>query len=323
MLDLIRSRPILSYFVLACGLSWLGWLNYILSANGLGVTDVEYPVILGSTQPLGVLPGAYLGPIGSALIVTAVVDGRAGLRAWAGRLLRFRVNWRWYAVSLLAVPAGLIVAGTAVSLAMGGSVVAPSLALLVLYPPLLVLQLLTTGLAEEPGWRDFALNRLQKRFSPLAAAAILGPVWALWHYPLFLTDWAEGSGRNVASLLFFTVFCLSFNVVMSWVFNRTDESLPLSMFMHVSVNNFVSVIWSAMFPTIPSQVVTPILAVTALTAAITIILATRGRLGRSPRPASLPVHELPALEEIEGQEAPSAPVTQTADASRQGLPSGS
>ncbi|AMY18306.1 MULTISPECIES: hypothetical protein [Nocardiaceae] len=34
-----------------------------------------------SSQILGVLPGAYLGPITAAFLVAAVVDGRAGLRA--------------------------------------------------------------------------------------------------------------------------------------------------------------------------------------------------------------------------------------------------
>ena len=303
MVPLIRSRPLLSFFVLACGLSWLGWLNYILSRSGLGVIDVDYPVVLGSTQPLGVIPGAFLGPIGSALIVTAVVDGRAGLRAWAGRLFRWRADWRWYAVSRLAVPAGLVAVGTVASLVIGGSVVAPAPTLLALYAPVLVLQLVTTGLAEEPGWRDFGLSRLQRRHSPLVSAAILGPVWALWHYPLFLTDWAEGPGRSWTGLLAFTVFCLGFNIVMSWMFNRTGESLPLSMLMHVSANTFASVLWSAMFPAIAAQHVYPLLALAAVVAAVAVVVGTRGRLGR--------------------READPSPTARATVPARQGLPSGS
>ncbi|MGW4445032.1 CPBP family intramembrane glutamic endopeptidase [Streptomyces sp. NPDC004682] len=273
MSSLIRSHPLAAFFTLACALSWFGWVNYILSQQGLGITDVDYPTVLGTTQLLGVLPGAYLGPIGSALVVTAVVDGRAGLRAWAGRLFRWRVGARWYAVALLGVPAGLMVVGTVFS---GGRIAAPSL--LAAYIPVLVLQLVTTGLAEEPGWRDFALSRLQRRYSPLVSAAILGPVWAVWHYPLFLTDWAEGN-RGWAGLLAFTVFCVSFNVVMSWMFNRTNESLPLSMLMHVSVNTFVSVLWADLFPSLASVAV-PVMSVGSVVAALAIIALTRGRLGR-------------------------------------------
>ncbi len=32
------------------------------------------------------------------------------------------------------------------------------------------------------------------------------------------------------------------------VFNRTGESLPLAMLLHVSVNNCFSVVWSERFP---------------------------------------------------------------------------
>ncbi|TGN74796.1 CPBP family intramembrane metalloprotease [Streptomyces bauhiniae] len=273
MSSLIRSHPLTAFFTLACALSWLGWLNYVLSNQGLGVIDTDYPAVLGTTQLLGVLPGAYLGPIGSALIVTAVTDGRAGLRAWAGRLFRWRVGARWYAVALLAVPAGLLVVGAVFA---GGRIAAPTL--LGAYLPVLVLQLVTTGLAEEPGWRDFALSRLQQRYSPLKSAAILGPVWAVWHYPLFLTDWAEGN-RGWAGLLAFTVFCVSFNVVMSWMFNRTNESLPLSMLMHVSVNTFVSVLWPDLFPSL-AGVAIPVMSVGSVVAALAIIAVTRGRLGR-------------------------------------------
>ena len=39
------------------------------------------------------------------------------------------------------------------------------------------------GISEEPGWRGFALPRLQAKFSPLVSSLILGVVWAVWHAP--------------------------------------------------------------------------------------------------------------------------------------------
>jgi membrane protease YdiL (CAAX protease family) len=281
MIATIRSHPIVSFFIMACGLSWTSWLGYILCNTGLGLIDEDFPVVLGTTQIVGMLPGAYLGPIGSALIITAILDGRAGLTAWRRRLFRLRAKARWYVVALLAVPTGLILLGLVFS---GGRITAPPIELLVAYVPMLVLQLLTTGLAEEPGWRDFALHRLQQRMSPLAAAAVLGPVWAVWHWPLFLTEWADGPGRSLTGLLAFTVFCIAFNVVMSWVFNSTDQSLPLSMFMHVSLNTFSSAMFAALFPTVPAGHMVPIFAVGAVIAATIIIIATRGRLGLKEQP---------------------------------------
>ena len=37
---------------------------------------------------------------------------------------------------------------------------------------------------EEPGWRGFLLDRLEDKFSPLAASIAVWLPWALWHAPL-------------------------------------------------------------------------------------------------------------------------------------------
>lgn len=275
----IRSHPLLAFFTLANLLSWAAWLPYVLSENGLGVWAYRFPELLGSSQILGVLPGAYLGPITAAFLITAVVDGRRGLRSWAGRLLRWKVAPRWYAITLLGVPAGMLLIGLAFS---GGQIAAPSTAALIAYVPVLLFQLLTTGLAEEPGWRDFALPRLQDRFTPLRAAFLLGPLWAAWHLPLFLTEWGGYPDASWTRPIVFILFCIAFNIVMSWVFNRTGQSLPLSMLMHVSVNTFASVMWLEVFPALGGELSLVAMATGAAIAAVVIAIATRGRLGYPP-----------------------------------------
>lgn len=275
----IARHPLLSFFVLANALSWIAWTPYILSNNGLGVWD--YTFELG--QLTGMLPGAYLGPITSALIVTAVTGGAAGLRRWGARLWRWRVRWHWYAIALLGVPAALIVTGLVVS---GGQVVSPPLTVLAAYIPMLIVQMLTTGLAEEPGWRDFALPRLQDKFGPMGAALILGPMWALWHMPLFLTEWGGYPEADWTRPVSFAVFCVGFNVVIAWIFNRTGKSLPLAMLAHVSVNSFMSVVWSEMFPTVSENVASTALAASSVIAALVVIAATRGRLGYRKDPSA-------------------------------------
>ena len=281
----VRRHPLLSFFVLANLLSWLAWLPYILSENGLGIWNYRFSDALGSSQLIGVLPGAYLGPIASALFVTAVADGRPGLRRWVRRMWRWRVRWHWYAITLLGVPAAMLATGYVYT---GGQVSTPSMMVVAAYVPGLIMQMLTTGLAEEPGWRDFALPRLQRRFGPLAGTMVLGPMWALWHMPLFFSDWGGWPDAHWTNAVYFTVFCVAFNVVMTWVFNRTGESLPLAMLLHVSVNNFASIVWSEVFPTIELAEMHQALAAGAVVAAVLVLLGTRGRLGYS-----MP-HERPA-----------------------------
>ncbi|GAA1437816.1 type II CAAX endopeptidase family protein [Microlunatus lacustris] len=274
--EIVRRHPLLSFFILANLLSWLAWTPYVLSQNGLGLWAYRFPAVLGSSQILGVLPGAYLGPVFSAFLVTFVADGRDGLRRWVRRLWHWRVRWHWYAVALLGVPAVLLLTGLVFS---GGEIQAPSVLVLAVYVPALLFQMVTTGLAEEPGWRDFALPRLQDRFGPLRASLVLGPLWAAWHLPLFLSDWGGFPDAHWSRPLVFVVFCISFNFVVSWMFNRTGQSLPLVMLLHVSVNNFSSVVWSDLFPSLSSDLTLVAQAAAAVVAAVVVLVGTRGRLG--------------------------------------------
>lgn len=273
--ETIRRRPLVTFFVLANLASWLAWTPYVLSGNGLGLWAARFPGGALGSQLLGVLPGAYLGPIASAFLVTAVTGGRGGLREWTQRLWRWRVGWQWYAGILLGVPAAIVAATVLV----GGRPHALSATVLAAVVPGLVLQMVTTGLAEEPGWRDFALPRLQRRFGPLGSTAVLGPLWAVWHLPLFLTEWGGWPDAPWYRPIEFFGFCLAFNVVMTWVFNRTGQSLPLAMLAHVSVNNFVSVAWSDLFPGVSADRLQVALLLGSASAAVVLLVSTRGRLG--------------------------------------------
>ncbi|MBO3086304.1 CPBP family intramembrane glutamic endopeptidase [Cellulomonas fengjieae] len=274
----IRRRPILSFFVLALSASWIAWIPYILSQNGLGIWGFEFPGGPGGGQLLGMLPGAYLGPIGAALVVTAIADGRAGLRAWAGRLWRWKVGWRWYVTILLGVPAAMVLSSFVFS---GGDVQMPSTIVLVALVPGLIMQMLTTGLAEEPGWRDFALPRMQRLLGAPRAAVVIGVVWGVWHLPLYLTQWGEWPTATWYRPIEFVLFCITFNLVMTWVFNRTGQSLPMAMLLHVSVNNSTGVL-SEMFPRLDTGLFQHALLLGATVAAIVTMVGTRGRLGYHP-----------------------------------------
>ena len=54
----MRRHGLVSFYALAYGMSWLFWLPYVLSQNGLGVLEVSFPEILGELQLAGILAGA-------------------------------------------------------------------------------------------------------------------------------------------------------------------------------------------------------------------------------------------------------------------------
>jgi uncharacterized protein len=281
VLDVVRTRPLLSFFVIALAASWIAWLPYILSNHGLGVWDFSFPGGAAGGQLLGMLPGAYLGPIGAALAVTAIADGRAGLRAWARRLWNWKVSWRWYVGILVSVPAAMVLSGLVFS---GGQAELPPAALVLALVPGLLIQMVTTGLAEEPGWRDFALPRMQRRVGAARAAVAIGALWGVWHLPLFLTQWGEWPDVSWYRPLEFVGFCIAFNVVMAWVFNRTGQSLPMAMLLHVSVNNF-SGVSGEMFPSWDVAMFQHVLLAGAAVAAAVTLVGSRGRLGYGPQHA--------------------------------------
>jgi uncharacterized protein len=287
----VRRHPLSSFFGLAYGLSWLAWLPYVLSADGLGVLDLHYPQVLGSTQLPGIGAGGYLGPLTAAFVVTALADGRAGLRHWTARLTRWRVGWRWYAGVLTGVPTAILLATLVLPGALGGATV-PALAVLAAYLPMMLLQMVTTSTAEEPGWRDFALPRLQDRHGPLLGTIVLGLLWGCWHLPLFLTaDWGHWPDVSWTEPVEFVAMCVPLSIVMTWVFNRTHQSLPIVMVLHAGVNSVMSLVWPAVFPHLDWQHdASHALLIACVAATVVLALATRGRLGLQspPRPEPAP-----------------------------------
>jgi hypothetical protein len=94
----ITKHEVLMYLVLAFTISW-GGLLLVGGFKGLSGTDWQ------SDPRLPLLVVAMLaGPSIAALLMTAVVSGRAGLHQLISRLLRWRVRARWYAVALLTAP---------------------------------------------------------------------------------------------------------------------------------------------------------------------------------------------------------------------------
>lgn len=93
--------------------------------------------------------------------------------------------------------------------------------------------LLPNGLSEEPGWRGFALPRLQARHSPLAASLVLWVFWAVWHAPAYFGGF---SAQSPANTLVEWVFMLPVTIVFTWLYNRAKGSLLVVVLLHPAMN---------------------------------------------------------------------------------------
>jgi membrane protease YdiL (CAAX protease family) len=222
-LALVKHYPFATYVVLAYAFSWAVEIPLALSAQGL----IKAPV------PFAMHYLASFGPLVAAVIVTVILAGRQGLGRLFGGLLKWRVGLGYILFSVLG-PITLFAISVLITRVLQGQW--PDLGLLgqVDYlPPLglvgvLILWLLTFGLGEEAGWRAFALPRLQRNHSALAASLILGLIWGFWHLPAFFY-------RDSYSLMLFPFFLISLvaaTIVFTWLYNGTRGSLLMVVLFH-------------------------------------------------------------------------------------------
>jgi len=199
----VRRRELLIFFVLCYLIGWsaLPWGTFIAFA-----------------------------PLISAIVVVSIAEGLPGLARLGRRVIRWRVNWIWYAAAI-GVPLLVYVVATGLNLAAGAP--APSLdqfhpwyAVFLVFA-LGVLNPLEGPLGEEPGWRGFALPRLQSRWSPLATAAVMGLLITGWHLPLVFMPQFDLSLPDIMTTILVTFW-------YTWLFNRTGGSVLLTLIAHAT-----------------------------------------------------------------------------------------
>jgi membrane protease YdiL (CAAX protease family) len=89
------------------------------------------------------------------------------------------------------------------------------------------------GLSEEPGWRGFALPRLQAKLSPLVSSLILGVFWAVWHAP---ARFGGIEAKSLPDTLVEWGLILVVTVIFTWHFNRTKGSILVTALIHPAMN---------------------------------------------------------------------------------------
>ncbi len=267
----IKSHPLISFFVLAYLGSWIGWSPWWLSESGIGWLPYELP---GSAAAGINQLGLLAGPLLSAFLVARVAEGREGVRRLQKLFTFSRIPGIAYFFALVLVPLSV-----GVGYFLSGSSIDPELSATII-PAIIMtyfVYILGGPIQEEPGWRGFALPRLQKRMKPLAAALVLGTLHCFWHAPLFFTDEWDTISSDVWQLVAYLVLVLSMSVVMSWLANRSRFSLWLAVLAHNGIN------WSFVFvvPTLTGvDVVSTWPAAVGLSIlAVLVIIGTRGRLG--------------------------------------------
>jgi uncharacterized protein len=224
--SLVQRHPLACFFVLTYLAAWCLWAPLVLLRGTVPAAVAFILVLFGGWVPSTV-----------AIVLVAIIHGRRGVRRLLGRLVKWRVGLRWYAVVLilpLLVPLGL-----GLSILFGGPAPTVDSSIIAVLVGFVFSIFPGSAVGEELGWRGFALPHLQDSRSALAAALILGPIWGSWHFPLFMI------GSESRPLILFPAFILSaiaLSVLLTWIYNSTAGSLLLVVLLHATANLPITVL---------------------------------------------------------------------------------
>jgi membrane protease YdiL (CAAX protease family) len=203
-------RNILIFAILVNGLAWLG------------------PVLGGDPTTPG--PGFLVwgtAPLVSALVMVFLLRDKVSM----GFRPAFRGNGRWYALSILAYPVTIAVV-LALGLLLGASSISnftvPAFTTAML--PLAVI-FFFFALFEEVGWRGYLAPRVYGLSDSLLGHALVGLIWASWHFPYLRELWAHTSEGLVTLLPRFVLGAIIFAVVYGEIRIRVGSVWP-AVLMH-------------------------------------------------------------------------------------------
>jgi membrane protease YdiL (CAAX protease family) len=230
-------------------------------------------------------------PTVAAIVVSALYRGRAGVIDLLARFRPWAPGGHSRAVRCYFVLVVAYLAGVGAYVAAGRALGAPEQVQLVssiLGDSLWVMAAVIVGgmfldeggTLEELGWRGFAMPLLQAKYTPLAAAVLLGLIWWAWHFPREIPalpdhydsfTWWLGQAQFAAYVIFLSI-------VIAYFVNLTGGSVLPAIIVHGGSN-----FWSkALSMAVPLDLgVDPRLLV-FIAASIVILWYAGPQLGRRP-----------------------------------------
>lgn len=233
----ITRHPLLTYFALVFSISW-GGILIAVSSSGIPANAEQSAMLLVLAYV-----AMLTGPAVAGILLTGILDGRAGLRAFGFRLLKWRVGMRWYAVALLTAP--LLIAATLSVLSLISPEFIPRLFTendkVFLFQFSLVAGLMV-GIFEELGWTGFAVPKMRLHHGVLKTGLILGFIVGVWNFPVvYGVSTATSTNGSLPMAIFMPAVLFTwlpaYRVFMVWGYDRTG-SLFVAMLMHVSLIAF-------------------------------------------------------------------------------------
>ena len=218
------------YFAMAFGITWL--IETALALSGVNMQTASGSALLSL---------AVLGPATAAISLTSLTQDKNGVCNYWRRITDIRrISAKWYLV-IFFLPAVLFGLAALLDFLTGGKgwTFGAQVWQFSANPFYLIIIAVFAPTIEEFGWRGYALDRLQLRWSALVSSLILGVLWALWHLPIFFIPGTYQYSLGVGSFPFWTymISVVPLTILFTWVFNNTASSTLSAILFHIMIDS--------------------------------------------------------------------------------------
>ena len=222
----MKKYPLVFYFVFVYAFTF--GIAFLVKTPGDVIPQIVKTILA---------PFYRWGPAFAAVILVWGKDRSIGVKQLFATIKLWRIGWKWYLfIAIFPIAARLAAVGAAwvlgeqptnlffnqVGLGINNLWLAGLLYFIGVF--------IQAGLAEEIGWRGYALPRLLKKYNAVTASIILGLLWAGWHFhPINIDAYRE-------SIPWFTVQTICISIIFTWVYLHTNRSLLAAVLFHTFIN---------------------------------------------------------------------------------------
>ena len=226
----VGRYPVATFLLMAYAIFWASWV----------------PVLFLDAAPrLVSAVGALFGLAVPAFVVTAVTEGRDGIRYLVRRTLRWRVGIVWYVFAMLAIPFGaMLLAPLFLGRAPLQGMVHNWPLVFTHFAPQLLLAVVTVQFFEELGWAGFVQHRLQAQHGALKGSLLVALAFAFLHLPTYLSVPINGGSalRDLSVMVIVVPFAIAFRILIAFTYNRTGFAVLIAAITHASFNEASEII---------------------------------------------------------------------------------
>lgn len=170
-------------------------------------------------------------PTYSAILLTGINHGKDGLKELLSGYFKLKVSWKWWFGALALLLAPFLVC-LIIALVSGGYTLPVEFTVSLLLVSI-VFYFFSGPIAEEAGWRGFALPRMLKKRNATTATLIQGVIWIFWHVPLVIVP---ASSQATALWPVYATLVLLSNIILNWLYINSKGSLAVTILAHFCFN---------------------------------------------------------------------------------------